>query len=85
MKNNFLNIKKVNNKEVIKSLNESLELNNNAYDYILNEIARKEDILKYNENDVIVQEDYKNLKYIKYCLEFLKNSYIKSLERLKND
>lgn len=83
MKNNFLNIKKVNNKEVIKSLNESLEFNNNAYDYILNEIARKEDILKYNENDVIVQEDYKNLKYIKYCLEFLKNSYIKSLERLK--
>lgn len=83
MKNSFLNIKKVNNKEVIKSLNESLELNNSAYDYILNEIARKEDILKYNENDVIVQEDYKNLKYIKYCLEFLKNSYIKSLERLK--
>ena len=74
--------KKVSNKELVKSLNESINRTTNALDYIQNEINRNTDLYKYNENDLVAKSNLENLEHIKFCLIYLNDTFIKSLKGL---
>lgn len=73
-------LKNVSRKEIIDSLQKSYKKNCLALDYIRNEIARKDDIYKYKEDDSTLEE-LNNLKYIAFTLEFVGNSYLESLKK----
>lgn len=74
--------KKVNNKELAKALKESIEFNDNALDYIENEIRRKEDLLKITDISLDLENDLTNLKYIQFSLKYLQDSYENTLRSL---
>lgn len=74
--------KNVSKKELIDSLNKSLKLNKNALDYVENCINKCEDLLNYNEKDLIAKDDLENLKYIKFTLNYLEKQYNESLRGL---
>lgn len=74
--------KKVNNKELAKALKESIEFNDNALDYVENEIRRKEDLLKITDISLDLDNDLTNLKYIQFSLKYLQDSYENTLRSL---
>ena len=74
--------KKVSNKELVESLNESIRRTANALDYIQNEINRNADLYKYNENDLVAKSNLENLEHIKFCLNYLNDTFFKSLKGL---
>lgn len=74
--------KKVNNKELSKALKESIEFNDNALDYVENEIRRKEDLLKITDISLDLENDLTNLKYIQFSLKYLQDSYENTLRSL---
>ena len=74
--------KNVSNREIANSLLESLSYNDNALDYIKNQIYRTENILNYKPEDKEIQEQLKIEKYIEFVLKFTEDSYKKSLKKV---
>lgn len=74
--------KNVSNREIANSLLESLSHNDDALDYIKNQIYRTENILNYKPEDKEVQEQLKTEKYIEFVLKFTEDSYKKSLKKV---
>lgn len=75
-------IKNVSNRELANSLLESLAHNDDAIDYIKNQIYRTENVLGYMPEDKETQERLKIEKYIEFVLNFTDESYKKSLKKL---
>lgn len=75
-------IKNVSNKELTNSLLESIAHNDDAIDYIQNQIYKTENVLGYLPEDMEAQERLKIEKFIKFELEFIDKSYKDSLKRL---
>lgn len=75
-------MKNVSNRELANSLLESLAHNDDAIDYIKNQIYRTENVLGYKPEDKEVQEQLKIEKYIEFVLNFTDESYKKSLKKL---
>lgn len=76
---NKINVSKL---ELKNSLLETIEHNNNALDYIQNEIYKTENILGVDPKDVQVQETLNIQKYIKFTLEYLDKQYSDNLRKL---
>jgi len=74
--------KNVSNRELANSLLESIAHNDDAIDYIKNQISRTENVLGYMPEDKEVQEQLKIEKYIEFILNFTDDSYKKSLKKL---
>ena len=74
--------KNVSKVELIHSLKESIDKNAEALDYVQNEITRVSDRLEYVENDYVMEDTLKNLKYIEFTLQYLDSQYRKSLKQL---
>lgn len=74
--------KKVSDKNLIDSLNESIRRTNNSLDFLENEINRNIDLYKYNENDLVAKSNLENLKHIEFCLIYLNDSFGKVLKGL---
>lgn len=75
-------IKNVSNRELADSLLESISHNDDAIDYIQNQIYKTENVLGYLPEDMEAQERLKIEKFIKFELEFIDKSYKDSLKRL---
>lgn len=75
-------IKNVSNRELANSLLESIAHNDDAIDYIQNQIYKTENVLGYLPEDMEAQERLKIEKFIKFELEFIDKSYKDSLKRL---
>lgn len=75
-------IKNVSNRELANSLLESIAHNDDAIDYIQNQIYKTENVLGYLPEDIEAQERLKIEKFIKFELEFIDKSYKDSLKRL---
>lgn len=75
-------MKNVSNRELANSLLESIAHNDDAIDYIKNQISRTENVLGYMPEDKQVQEQLKIEKYIEFILNFTDDSYKKSLKKL---
>ena len=72
-----------NDKENLKnSIEQSLVYNDDAIDYIVNRKRVVEDQLKYNSDDVALQEELKILKYINLTLEHVGSMFETNLKRL---
>lgn len=74
--------KNVSNRELADSLLESLSHNDEALDYIQNQIYRTENILNYDPSDKQIQEQLKVEKYIKFVLDYTEDAYKKSLKKV---
>ncbi len=74
-------IKEVSNKDIVNSVLESILYNNDAIDYIKNQITISENILGYKPEDIEVQQSLKIQKFIKFQLEFINNCYEKTLKK----
>lgn len=74
--------KNVSNRELANSLLESIAHNDDAIDYIKNQISRTENVLGYMPEDKQVQEQLKIEKYIEFVLKFTDDAYKKSLKKL---
>lgn len=74
--------KNINKKELVDSLKKSIKMNSNALDYVENCINKCQDLLNYNENDLIAKNDLENLQYIKFTLIYLEKQYNESLRGL---
>lgn len=72
-------LKKISKQEQINSINQTLQYNSDALDYIQNEISRYEDMLLYKEDWKEGEETLNILKYIEFSLKYLDDSYNKSL------
>lgn len=70
--------KNVSKLELKNSLIESMQKNKMALDYTLRCIHRNEDILGYNSEDIMAQNDLQDLKYIEFILRYIEDSYRKS-------
>lgn len=70
---------KVNNKDIVNSLKESLTMNENALDYIQNQIYTTKNILGYKPEDKEIVDKLKTEEFIKFQLEFINNQYIRTL------
>lgn len=77
MKNN----KNVSNKDIVNSLLKSILYNDDAIDYIKNQITISENILGYKPEDLEVQQNLKIQRFIKFQLEFINDCYEKSLKK----
>lgn len=75
-------IKNVSNRELANSLLESIAHNEDAIDYIQNQIYNTENILGYLPEDIEAQERLKIEKFIMFELEFIDKSYKDSLKKL---
>lgn len=75
-------IKNVSNRELANSLLESIAHNDDAIDYIQNQIYKTENVLGYLPEDMEAQERLKIEKFIKFELEFIDKSYKDSLKKL---
>ncbi len=75
-------IKNVSNRELANSLLESIAHNDDAIDYIQNQIYKTENVLGYLPEDIESQERLKIEKFIKFELEFIDKSYKDSLKKL---
>ena len=81
----LINKNKINfdDKEKLKnSIEQSLVYNEDAIDYIVNRKKIVEDQLKYNSEDVVLQEELKILKYINLTLEHVGSMFETNLKRL---
>lgn len=56
--------------DLLETLETTYEYNSTALDYVKNKIKTCKNILKYNESDLVVQEELSNLKYIEFTLKF---------------
>lgn len=74
--------KKVSKKELIDSLKDSIRKNRDALVYITCQKNRLLDALKFNENDLIAKDEYRNVCYIEFCLKFLYVQYKDSLSSM---
>ena len=73
----------LNNKEKLKnSIEQSLVYNEDAIDYITNRKKVVEDQIKYNPEDIVLQEELKILKYINLTLEHVGSMFETNLKRL---
>ena len=72
-------LKNISKQEQINSINQTLQYNSDALDYIQNEILRYEDMLLYKEDWKEGEEILNILKYIEFSLKYLDDSYNKSL------
>lgn len=70
---------KVNNKDIVNSLKESLSMNENALDYIQNQIYTTKNILGYKPDSEEYIDKLNTLKFIKFQLEFINDQYIRTL------
>lgn len=61
---------------------ESLAHNDDALDYIQNQIYRTENVLGLDPSDKQVQEQLNIEKYIQFSLRYLDKSYTDSLKKL---
>lgn len=68
--------------ELKNSLLETLAHNEDAIDYIKNNISRTENILGYAPEDMEAQEQLKIEKYIEFSLNYLDKQYTDNLKRL---
>jgi len=75
-------MKNVSNRELANSLLESIAHNDDALDYIRNQIYRTENVLGYMPGDKETQERLNIEKYIEFTLIFIENSYKESLKKL---
>lgn len=75
-------IKNVSNRELANSLLESIAHNDDAIDYIQNQIYKTENVLGYLPEDMEAQERLKIEKFIKFELEFIDKSYKDILKKL---
>lgn len=75
-------IKNVSNREIANSLLESIAHNEDAMDYIQNQIYSTENILGYLPEDIDAQERLKIERFIMFELEFIDKSYKDSLKKL---
>lgn len=84
MNNNVRNmfVKKSNKQKEIECLKETMSINTEALDYLQTCLNVVNDRLSYNEEDKQAQYDKKQLEYIKYCLYYLDDMYIKSFKQL---
>lgn len=74
-------LKNVTNKEKVDSLLETIAHNNDAIDYIQNQIYATENVLGYLPEDAEAQERLKIEKFIKFNLEYLDKQYKECLKR----
>lgn len=74
--------KKVSKLELKNSLLQSISYNDDALDYIQNQIYRTENVLKLDPSDTLVQEQLNTEKYIQFSLRYLDKSYTDSLKKL---
>lgn len=74
-------IKNVSNKDLVNALLESISHNEDAIDYIQNQIYNTENVLGYLPDDADSQERLKIEKFIKFQLEFIDKSYKDSLKK----
>lgn len=74
--------KTVSKLELKNSLLETLSHNNDALDYIQNQIYRTENVLNLDPADKSVQEQLNIEKYIQFSLRYLDKSYTDSLKKL---
>lgn len=72
-------MKKVSKLEQKNSLKQTLYYNSEALDYVQNEIARYENLYKYNEDDMQVLNILNILRYIEFSLKYLDDTYEKGL------
>ena len=84
MKRIFNIVNKVNNKDLISSLNKSLEHNDNALDYIVNKKHSINDLYKYT-NDEKEKKELEIIEYIEFVLKFVGNQYSDKLMELKKN
>lgn len=75
---NFQNTKSV---EVLNSLRVTLSQNDDALDYLENNIRRTQDMLGFTPDDVVLQQDLKILQYIRFSLEYLDSQYRKTYKK----
>lgn len=75
-------IKNVTKKEKIQCLLETISQNNDAIDYIQNQIYCTENVLGYMPEDKEAQDKLKIEKFIKFNLEYLDKQYEKCLKEL---
>ena len=71
--------KNVSNQQIVNSLKESIKKNDSALDYISIERKRYEDLIKYNPDDVVSEDIYRNLSYCEFTLKFLGEQYKEAL------
>lgn len=64
------------------SLLESVTRNDDALDYIQNQIYKTENVLGIDPLDKEVQKQLENEKYIKFALNYLDKMYTDSLKKL---
>lgn len=75
---NFQNKKSV---EVLNSLKVTLNQNEEALDYVENNIRHFQDMLVISPEDVVLQQDLKSLQYIRFSLEYLDKVYSKTYKK----
>lgn len=78
----MINNKKVSKLELKNSLLETLSHNDEALDYIQNEIYKTENILGYDPSDKQVQDTLNIQKYIQFTLRYLDKQYTDNLKKL---
>lgn len=76
------NIRKVSKLEEKNSLLETLKYNDEALDYIQNQIYQTENILKLDPTDKIVEGRLNTERYVKFSLEYLDKCYCDRLKKL---
>lgn len=74
--------KKVSKLELKNSLLETLAHNDEALDYIQNQIYRTENVLGLDPSDKEVQEQLNIEKYIQFSLRYLDKMYVDNLKKL---
>ena len=75
-------LRKVSKLEEINSLKQTLVYNENALDYMQNNIYRTENMYKLDESDKEVKERLNTERYIKFSLEYLNKQYANRLKSL---
>ena len=78
----MINNKKVSKLELKNSLLETLSHNDEALDYIQNEIYKTENVLGYDPSDKQVQDTLNIQKYIQFTLRYLDKQYTDNLKKL---
>lgn len=74
-------LKNVKSVEVLNSLRVTLSQNDEALDYVENNIRHTQDMLGYSPDDIILQQDLKTLQYIRFSLEYLDKVYTKTYKK----
>lgn len=73
---------KISKKEQIDSIVKTLDINDDAIDYIKNNILTLHNVHKLSPSDTYIVEELNLNKYIQTSLEYLENCYIDRLKAL---